>query len=100
MTMKRKTPEQILQELDEQEKRIREENRKKEAQIKKKKQLQKQKINEKKKKQEDRKKILIGAMYLDAIKNDPEKESAMLKRMDRFLTRKADREIFGLSTED
>ena len=98
--MKRKTPEQILQELNEQEKKIREENRQKETRIKKKKQLQRQKINAQKKKQEDKKKILIGAMYLDAIKNDPEKESAMLKRMDRFLTRKSDREIFGLSTED
>lgn len=98
--MKRKTPEQILQELDEQDRKVREENRQKEARIKKKKQLQRQKINAQKKKQENKKKILIGAMYLDAIKNDPERESAMLKRMDKFLTRKPDREIFGLPTED
>jgi hypothetical protein len=49
----------------------------------------------KNRKQETRKKILVGSYYLEQVEKDGKIEE-LKKAMDRFLTRKNDREIFGL----
>lgn len=53
------------------------------------------KLRQKAKKEETRRKILIGAYFLDeAEKNGG--VAALYQRLDSFLTRKNDRELFGL----
>ena len=50
---------------------------------------------QKKERQEDtRKKILVGALFLEEYKD---KMPELTRKMDKFLKRAADRELFGLS---
>lgn len=98
--MNRKTPEQKLRELDLQQEKIDKEAKQKKAQIRAAKKRERGKLNAEKKKCEDHKKILVGAMYLDRIKDDPDKQQSLVKLMDKFLTRKQDRDVFGLTTEE
>lgn len=50
---------------------------------------------ERHRKEETRRKILLGAYYLDKIRNNGTFESVK-KEMDEFLTRNSDRALFGL----
>lgn len=45
---------------------------------------------------ENRRKILIGAMYFERMKNDKEASAAIMAGLDKFLTRKDERELFRL----
>jgi len=47
-------------------------------------------------KRETRRKILVGAFYLDKAREENRFED-IVKRMDDYLTREADRILFGLS---
>lgn len=94
--MNKKTPEQRLAELQQRDAEREQKYKEEKARIRKLQKIEQGKINAEKKRRENKKKILVGAMYLDVIKNDAEKESAMMKRMDKFLTRASDRELFGL----
>ena len=46
---------------------------------------------------DNKKKILLGAYLLDRMERDAKSSQKVLEGLDGFLTRPADREIFGLS---
>lgn len=50
----------------------------------------------KKRKEDTRRKILIGAMILGEMKNNPKTEKEIMERLDNFLDKPKDRELFGL----
>ena len=51
---------------------------------------------EKKRKQDTHKKVLIGAYYLDQVKDDPIAFEELKRKLHRYLTRDSDRALFGL----
>lgn len=46
-----------------------------------------------------RRKILVGALVLDMMERDADTKTKMLGRLDKYLTRADDRELFGLSAK-
>lgn len=57
-------------------------------------------IESKKKRADDtRRKILAGALLLETIEKNQEEKKRVMKMLDDFLTRKDDRELFGLPTK-
>lgn len=52
--------------------------------------------NTKQRKRETRRKILAGAWVLDEAEKRPDFKKFVYQRLDSFLTRKTDREVFGL----
>lgn len=46
-------------------------------------------------KQVERKKYLVGAMMLDEMGKNEQTNTAILQRLNKFLTRPAERELFG-----
>lgn len=68
-------------------------------QLKARKAAEEARIRNKLKKDDTRRKILVGAYFMDqAERNGTTKE--LFKKLDGFLIRKADRELFGLPVED
>jgi large subunit ribosomal protein L7/L12 len=61
-------------------------------------------MNEKRKKEDTRRKILVGAFVLDKLdKGDAisiNSDESLSAEMDQFLTRKSDRAMFGLKTQE
>ena len=49
------------------------------------------------KKRDTRRKILIGAFYMEQMEKSEEAKKKILARLDGFLVRTNDRELFGLS---
>jgi len=45
---------------------------------------------------ETRKKILIGALFLHEARNNPEAKRLLVTRLDQFLVKLPDRNVFGL----
>lgn len=60
-------------------------------------QLIKNRENAKTRKAENRKKILIGSAILKSIKDGQYSDEKLKSLMDKFLTKKTDRELFNLS---
>lgn len=54
---------------------------------------------QKEKKEDTRRKILLGAYFLDKLRNDGTLDT-IKKELDSFLTRNSDRKLFGLSALD
>jgi hypothetical protein len=100
MAMTKKTQEERLQELEEKRLEIERKAKEEKSQIAKAKRRIQGAIQKQQRKDETRKKILVGSMYMDLVKNDPEKKAAMQRRMDKFLTRDSDRKLFDLTTEE
>jgi large subunit ribosomal protein L7/L12 len=98
--MTRKTPVQRLEELEQRRLEIERKAKEEKSQIAKAKRRVQGSVQKQQRKDETRKKILVGSMYLDLIKNDPDKEAALQRRMDKFLTRDSDRKIFDFTTEE
>jgi hypothetical protein len=94
--MAKKTQEERLQELEEKRLEIERKAKEEKSQIAKAKQRVRGAIQKQHRKDETRKKILVGSMYLDLMEDDLKKKAAMQRRMDNFLTRDSDRELFGL----
>ena len=56
------------------------------------------KEKEKSKKLDTRRKILIGALMLQEMKDKPDTEKTVINKLDKFLTKERDRELFGFAT--
>ena len=69
-------------------------------QLKKKKSVASKQAAHDKRKQDTRRKLLIGAAWLNELDRGEWTEQEMLELMDRFLTRKQDRELFDLPEKE
>lgn len=49
---------------------------------------------------ENRKKMLIGAMYFERMKKDPDAEAKILAQLDKWLTRSSERAVFGFTVQE
>lgn len=57
------------------------------------------KNNAKKRKQDTRKKILLGAYLMSLMRQNPNLSEQVMRDLDKYLDKKIDRELFGLSPE-
>ncbi len=57
------------------------------------------KNNAKKRKQDTRKKILLGAYLMSLMRQNPNLSEQVIRDLDKYLDKKIDRELFGLSPE-
>lgn len=51
-------------------------------------------------KEDTRRKILVGAMILNKMENNPQLREQILSSLNEFLTRKNDRKLFNLGDSD
>lgn len=49
---------------------------------------------------DNRKKMLIGAMYFERMKKDPDAEAKILAQLDKWLTRSSERAVFGFTVQE
>jgi hypothetical protein len=94
--MARKTPQERLAELNEQQARIEAELKQRRAAITRKKQQQQTKITNEKRKADTRRKVLVGAAVLHQVETGAMKQEQLTALLDRFLTREDDRALFEL----
>jgi tRNA A37 methylthiotransferase MiaB len=94
--MARKTPEQRLAELNEQQAKIEAELKQRRAAILRKKQQQQAKITNEKRKSDTRRKVLVGAAVLNQVEAGELPQKQLTALLDRFLTREDDRALFEL----
>jgi len=59
--------------------------------------LERQKQNKSDQKIQTRKKILIGAFYLEQFEKNPDMERQVMTKLETWLKRDHDREVFGLA---
>jgi len=91
----RKTPQQRLSELNEQQAQIEAELKKKRAAITRKKQQQQTKINNQSRKADTRRKVLIGAAVLHKLEAGEWPQERLNALLNGFLTRNDDRALFS-----
>jgi len=60
---------------------------------------EKAKEQKRERKLETRRKVLVGALMLDMMEKDPEMRADILRRLESFLVRPMDRELFDLETD-
>ncbi len=58
---------------------------------------EKNKLSQAERKQDTRRKILLGALMMDMMKKGELDEKKILKRLDSFLSRNTDRQLFNFS---
>jgi len=56
------------------------------------------KEKERSKKLDTRRKILIGALMLQEMKDKPDTEKTVINKLDKFLTKERDRQLFGFAS--
>ena len=93
--MIRKTPQQRLSELNEQQAKIEAALKQKRAAITRKKQQQQTKINNQSRKADTRRKVLIGAAVLHKLETGEWPQERLNTLLNRFLTRNDDRALFS-----
>lgn len=57
---------------------------------------ERKKLKEQERKDDTRRKILLGAMYLQKMRNDETAHEKILMSLDRYLTEDRDRKLFNL----
>jgi len=92
----KKTPEQRLAELDEQQRKLEEELRKKRARITRAKRRENARLTNEKRKRDTRRKVLIGAAVLAKMEAGQMSNEQLTRLLDGYLTRDDDRELFDL----
>ena len=92
----KKTPEQRLAELDEQQRKLEDELKQKRARIVRAKRRENAKLTNEKRKRDTRRKVLIGAAVLAKIEAGEYTSEQLANMMGRYLTRDDDRELFDL----
>lgn len=92
----KKTPEQRLAELNEQQAKIEEELKQKRAAITRKKRQQQAKLTNQKRKEDTRRKVLDGALLQHLVAIGKVKQDDIDHLRDEFLERDDDRALFGL----
>ena len=61
---------------------------------------EKNKLSQQERKKDTRRKILLGALMMNMIKKGELDEQKILKRLDGFLTKDIDRQLFDLSVKN
>ena len=61
---------------------------------------EKNKLDQAERKKDTRRKILLGALMMDMMKKGELDEKKILKRLDSFLSRNTDRQLFDLATKN
>lgn len=92
----KKTPEQRLAELNEQQAKVEAQLKQKRAAILRQKQQQQAKITNAKRKADTRRKVLAGAAVLSLAETDERQQKQLTALLGRFLTRDDDRALFDL----
>lgn len=92
----KKTPEQRLQELQEQEQKLKAELKQRQAKIQRQKRQQQAKLTNEKRKRETRQKVLIGAAIMARVQSGAMPAEQLTKLLDGYLTRDDDRALFDL----
>jgi hypothetical protein len=103
--MTKKTPQQKIAELDERRAKVEGKLKREREAITRAKRREQANILNQNRKEDTRRKILIGALRFDDIDKLPKDDQAAEKRrlkeqMNRYLTRKDDRALFGLPLKD
>ena len=94
----RKSPEQRLAELNEQQAKIEAELRQRKERILRQKRQQQAKITNEQRKRDTRKKVLVGAAVLAKVQAGDWTNDQLLTLLDNYLTRNDDRVLFDLPT--
>ena len=94
--MAKKTPEQRLAELNEQQAKIEAELRQRKERILRQKRQQLAKLTNQKRKEDTRRKVLIGAAILSKVQAGDWTNDQLLGLLDGYLTRNDDRALFDL----
>lgn len=92
----RKTPEERLTELNQQQAKVEAELKQRRAAIVRQKQQQQAKITNAKRKADTRRKVLAGAAVLAAAKADERQQAQLTAMLDSYLKRDDDRALFDL----
>lgn len=92
----KKTPQQRLDELNEQQKKIEQQLKQKRAAIVRQKQQQQAKLTNEKRKIDTRRKVLVGAAVLYRVEAGKWPEAELQAMMNAFLVRNDDRQLFDL----
>lgn len=94
--MARKSPEQRLAELQEQQDKIEAQLKKKRERIIRQKRQQQARLTNQKRREDTRRKVLIGAAVLAQVQTERWPQDQLTALMDQFLVRNDERELFGL----
>lgn len=92
----KKTPEQRLQELQEQEAKLKAELKQRQARIQRQKRQQQAKLTNEKRKRDTRRKVLVGAAVLAKVESGEWPADRLTAMLNSYLTRDDDRELFDL----
>lgn len=92
----KKTPEQRLAELEEQQRKVEEQLKQRRARIVAAKRRQNAKLTNEKRKRDTRRKVLIGAAVLAKVEAGEYTSEQLASMMGRYLTRDDDRALFDL----
>lgn len=92
----KKTPEQRLQELQQQQEKVEAELKQRRAKIVAAKRRQQAKLTNQKRREDTRRKVLIGAAVLAQVKAGDIGDDRLKSWMDSYLTRTDDRQLFDL----
>jgi len=92
----KKTPEQRLQELQEQQEKVERELKQRRARIVRLKRQQQAKLTNQRRKEDTRRKVLIGAAILARVQAGEMRDDQLTAMMDAYLERDDDRALFDL----
>lgn len=92
----KKTPEQRLQELQEQQEKVERELKQRKAKIQRQKRQQQMKLTNQKRKEDTRRKVLIGAAILAKVEAEEWSRDNLTRLLDGYLKRDDDRALFDL----
>jgi lipid II:glycine glycyltransferase (peptidoglycan interpeptide bridge formation enzyme) len=94
--MAKKSPEQRLQELQEQQEKLERELKQRRARIVRQKKQQQAKLMNQQRKADTRRKVLIGAAILARVQSGEMRDDQLTAMMDNYLERDDDRALFDL----